>query len=417
MSGRSGLSLTAAPNIQRVYYGLTALNTLAASFIWGVNTLFLLDAGLTNSEAFAANAFFTLGQVIFEIPTGVVADTVGRRASYLIGSATLFITTLLYFWLWKSGGPFYAWALVSVFLGLGFTFFSGATEAWLVDALDFTVFKGEVEDVFARGQIAGGVAMLIGSTLGGFIAERSNLGAPYLVRAVILLISFGAAWISMRDLGFTPRKPESVLKETKAILKNSLRGGLGVRPVRWMMLMAPFMAGVSFFGFYAAQPLLLELYGDQKAFGIAGAVAALVALSQIAGGLLAPYVRKFFAFRSQVLALIVVGSVILLACAGLTRNFCLVILFLSVWGLLGATMIPIRRAYLNQLILSRERATILSFDGMMSSLGGTLIQPGLGRAADVFGYSTSFVIAGALQILALPFVYLIRKENSPADRN
>ena len=64
-------------------------NTLAASFIWGINTLFLLDAGLSNLEAFAANAFFTAGMVVFEVPTGVVADTWGRRTSYLLGTLTL----------------------------------------------------------------------------------------------------------------------------------------------------------------------------------------------------------------------------------------------------------------------------------------------------------------------------------------
>ena len=69
-------------------------NTLAASLIWGVNTLFLLDAGLSNLEAFAANAFFSAGMLIFEIPTGVVADTVGRRASYLLGTVTLAVNGL-----------------------------------------------------------------------------------------------------------------------------------------------------------------------------------------------------------------------------------------------------------------------------------------------------------------------------------
>jgi hypothetical protein len=49
----------------------------AASFIWGINTIFLLDAGLSNLEAFAANAFFTGGMVLFEVPTGIVADTIG----------------------------------------------------------------------------------------------------------------------------------------------------------------------------------------------------------------------------------------------------------------------------------------------------------------------------------------------------
>ena len=82
--------------VQGTYYTLMLGNTLAASFIWGINTLFLLDAGLSNTEAFAANAFFTLGQVIFEVPTGVVADTRGRRFSFMLGAGTLLMATLLY---------------------------------------------------------------------------------------------------------------------------------------------------------------------------------------------------------------------------------------------------------------------------------------------------------------------------------
>ena len=67
--------------IQRTYYLLMLGATLANSAIWGINTIFLLDAGLSNFEAFTANAFFTAGMVIFEVPTGIVADTVGRRFS------------------------------------------------------------------------------------------------------------------------------------------------------------------------------------------------------------------------------------------------------------------------------------------------------------------------------------------------
>jgi hypothetical protein len=73
--------------------------------------------------------------VLFEVPTGIVADTVGRRASYLLGTVTLAVSTLLYVLLWQVGAPFAAWAVVSILIGLGFTFFSGAVEAWLVDVL------------------------------------------------------------------------------------------------------------------------------------------------------------------------------------------------------------------------------------------------------------------------------------------
>src|SRR5918911_589018 len=95
--------------IERTYLLLMVGNTLAASFIWGINTIFLLDAGLSNLEAFAANAFFTAGMVLFEVPTGIVADTAGRRMSYLLGTLTLSISTLLYVLLWQVRAPFVAW--------------------------------------------------------------------------------------------------------------------------------------------------------------------------------------------------------------------------------------------------------------------------------------------------------------------
>src|SRR4029079_1012894 len=105
---------------------------------------------------------FAAGMVLFEVPTGIVADTVGRRASYLLGTVTLSASTLLYVLLWQLEAPFWQWAVVSILIGLGFTFFSGAVEAWLVDALSATGFTGELESVFARGQVVTGAAMLTG---------------------------------------------------------------------------------------------------------------------------------------------------------------------------------------------------------------------------------------------------------------
>src|SRR5687767_11936118 len=120
--------IVTAASVRRTFYILGFGNTFAASLIWGVNTIFLLDAGLNNLEAFAANAFFTAGMVLFEVPTGIVADMWGRRTSFLLGTVTLAVTTVLYVVLWEIEAPFWEWAGVSLLLGLGFTFFSGATE-------------------------------------------------------------------------------------------------------------------------------------------------------------------------------------------------------------------------------------------------------------------------------------------------
>ena len=172
-------------SIIRIYLLLMLGNTLAASFIWGINTIFLLDAGLTNLEAFAANAFFTAGMVLFEVPTGIVADTVGpahvvparhRHAVRLDPALRRCCGRSRR----RSGSG--RWSRSCS--GLGFTFFSGAVEAWLVDALERDGLRRATwSPSSARGQIVSGAAMLTGAVAGGVLAEVVSLGLPFVLRA------------------------------------------------------------------------------------------------------------------------------------------------------------------------------------------------------------------------------------------
>jgi MFS family permease len=401
--------------VQRTYLLLTLLTTLATSFIWGINTLFLLDAGLSNVEAFSANAFFALGQVIFEVPTGVVADTRGRRFSFLLGAATLLLSTLLYLVMWQVHAPFAGWALASILLGLGFTFFSGATEAWLVDALHATGYTGSLEAVFGRAQTVGGIAMLGGSVAGGFIAQATNLGVPFLFRAGMLGVTLVVAWWFMRDLGFTPVRGASPVRAVRNVLRGSIDGGFRNPPVRWLMLAAPFSAGVGFYAFYAMQPYLLQLYGDKTAYGVAGLAAAMVAGAQIAGGLLSVRVRRLFKRRTDAILLGTAVNVVLMILIGLTTSFAIALILLAVWCLTFAVQGPLRQAYVNGLIPSAQRATVLSFDNLMGSAGGVVAQPALGRVADLSGYGASYLVSGAIQAAAIPFIFLARRERASSD--
>jgi MFS family permease len=402
-------------SVQRVYLLLLLGNTLAASLIWGINTIFLLDAGLSNLEAFAANAFFTAGMVIFEVPTGIVADTIGRRVSYLLGTITLTVSTLLYVLLWQVDAPFWQWALVSLLLGLGFTFFSGAVEAWLVDALTATGFTGPLESVFGRGQIVTGVAMLSGSLAGGLIAAQVSLGAPFVLRGVILAVMFAVAFKVMHDIGFKPEPGGRPLTEMRRIASASIEYGWKVPAVKWLMVEALFTGGVGIYAFYALQPYLLELYGDPEAYQVAGLVAAIVAAAQILGGALAPRIRRLFHRRTSGLIATASLSVVALAVMGAVESFSVVLAMTVVWALLFAATMPIRQAYINGMIPSRQRATILSFDSLMSSSGGVWTQPLLGRAADVWGYAPSYLISAGISTLAVPFLALSRRQNAPAD--
>ena len=401
--------------VERTYLVLTLLTTLAASFIWGINTIFLLDAGLSNVEAFAANAFFTVGMVIFEIPTGVVADTRGRQFSYVLGAATLIVSTLLYYAMWQVHAPLFGWAVASILLGLGFTFFSGATEAWLVDALTATGFTGHLEHVFGRAQTVGGASTLVGAVAGGLIAQATNLGVPYIIRAAMLGVALVVALRFMRDIGFTPDREVRPMKAVRNVLRGSIDGGFRNPPVRWLMLAAPFTAGTGIYLFYAAQPYLLELFGDKTAYAVAGLAAAIFAGVQIAAGLMVPWLARIFHRRTDALIGGAVLGIGLLALLGLHPGFAVALVLLAGWSFVFAITRPMRSAFLNGVIPSEQRATVLSFDSLMGSAGGVVAQPALGRVADVNGYAASYLVSAGIQMLALPFVLLARREKAASD--
>jgi MFS family permease len=257
--------------------------------------------------------------------------------------------------------------------------------------------------------------MLVGSVAGGVIAQVTDLGVPYIVRAALLGVTVVVAWLFMKDIGFTPERGATPIRAVRTVLDGAIQGGLRNRPVRWLMLAAPFTTGVGFYAFYALQPYLLELYGDPEAYQVAGLVAAIVAGSQILGGLTAPRIRRLFQRRTSALIAIATLSTASLALIGVADSFWPVIGLIAAWGLLFAANMPIRQAYLNGMIPSQQRATIISFDSLMSSSGGVWTQPALGRAADAWGYAPTYLIGAAISAVAVPALALSRREDAPAD--
>jgi MFS family permease len=100
---------------------------------------------------------------------------------------------------------------------------------------------------------------------------------------------------------------------------------------------------------------------------------------------------------------------------GWTTSFAVALLLLAGWALVFAFEMPFRQAFINGLIPSEQRATVLSFDNLMGSVGGVVAQPALGRSADLYGYGASYMIAAGVQALAVPFVFLARREHAASD--
>src|SRR5688572_744601 len=291
----------ASSSVERTYYLIAGVYTLSASLIWGVNTMFLLGAGLSLMQAFLANAIFTGSMALFEVPTGIVADTRGRRASFLLSVSLLIVGTLAYVAVGEFGGGMTGIVAASVILGLGYTFYSGAVEAWLVDALKASGYDGALDRVLARGSAISSIAMLVGSVAGGLLGSL-HLSVPYLVRSALLLAAFFIGYRAMHDTGFTVRAVlwGEVPREMARVGRESLQFGWREPHARLAILAGAMPAIVLAWGYHAWQPYFLQLLGmtDVRVLGF---VAAAVSLAMAAGSWLVERLTRFCGRRTTML--------------------------------------------------------------------------------------------------------------------
>jgi MFS family permease len=397
------------------YYTYAGIYTLAASIIWGINTLFLLDAGLSIAQVFIANAAFSVGTVLFEIPTGVVADTIGRRTSFLLSLVVLAASTLAYVGLAHAGAGIVAFSIASIFIGLGFTFYTGAMEAWLVDGVQALGYSGDMDGIFANAQIIGGVAMLVG-TIGGGLLGQIDLALPFIVRSVLLLVLLGLAFFGMHDIGFQPRKVtwRTLPSEAGAVASAGVRHGWRSRPLRLIMVAGAIQSGFFMWAWYAWQPYFLDLL-ERDAVWVAGVVAAMLSLAMIAGNSLVKFFMRYCGRRTTLLLWTAAGFSVASIGVGLATSFPVALLFLLLSAIAMGVQMPVRQAFIHAIAPSQERATVVSFDSMISGVGGVAGQTGLGIYSEKHGYAAVYVVGGAIVALAAPFVIAARRMKPPAD--
>ena len=181
------------------------------------------------------------------------------------------------------------------------------------------------------------------------------------------------------------------------------------------MLTAPFTGAVDDLRLLCDAALPARVVGERASVAIAGLAAAIVAGAQIAGGLLVPHLRRLFRRRTVVLLCGTIVSVAVLAIIGLAPRFWVVITLLSLWGLMFAALTPVRQSYLNALIESKQRATVLSFDSLLGSSGAAGASAGSREGGGRLGLSSLISPTAAIQALALPFYWLAVRERTAAD--
>lgn len=410
------------------YLLTNGLFTLATSLIWAINTIFLMQrGGMTIFQVMLLNSIFLVAQMFCEVPTGVIADTIGRRASYLLAIATIGVSTLIYVAAPLVGWGFAGFAVGSAILGLGFTFQTGAVDAWMVDALDATGYAEPKERVFARGQMAFGAALLVGSLLGGFLGQI-DLVIPYLARAAVLVLAFILVLLLIHDEGFVPRplKISSFGTETRKIFSAGVRYGWGSRVVRPLLFVSLVTGVTGMYAFYSWQPYLLGLLG-RNAVWLLGVVQAGSSLAMILGNALVPRFMRRGGTRRDAAKVLAVGS---LAIAGFTAAIALVGVVYRQPGLLPAAVAitlwvawsvvfgvtgPIRSGFINEHIPSAQRATVLSLDSLFGDTGGALGTPVLGWVTGVYGYPAAWLIGAGFYAASAP-LYLASSSAVAAER-
>jgi MFS family permease len=303
-----------------------------------------------------------------------------------------------------------------VILGLGFTFYSGAVEAWLVDALKAAGYGEELDPVFARAEMVAGAAMLLG-TVGGGLLGQLDLAIPYWVRAALVLMAFGVGLRWMHDSGFTPRSLQlrGIIAEMRKVGRAGLRYGWRAPPMRLLMSHALLLSGFFFWAWYAWPPYFLGLFG-RDAVWLAGVIAALFSLAGIAGNALVSLLARPGRRRTTILLGASTVLAATMAGTGFIQFFWLTVPLFLTGAVAAGVLEPVRQSYLHKSIPSSERATLVSFDALMASLGSIGWQVGLGYLSQRRSVPAGFILGGVAMLLALPIFGRLRRLEQPADR-
>lgn len=423
----------AANGIRRRFYLVTGAHTLAASLIWGVNTLFLLGSGLSVFQAFLVNAIFTAAMTLFEIPTGAVADARGRRVSLRWSAVFLLLGTLGYLAAGTWNGGVWGFAVASVVLGIGYTFFSGAAEAWVVDELKSVGEEAGLERLFARSGMTASATMLIGTIIGGILGTV-DLRIPYIIRAGLFVIMLGITLFGMTEKGWKPDgETMGAVERIRRTATDSMAYGWRVKSLRRLMTVSLILGSFMMWGFYALQPYVTGLAGRPGAAWIAGVVTAMVSLSQMGGQALAGRRSPASGTGPSLVAGRLAGAIgvsafgaFLVGAAGLpfvaawigrggSLALCLGGLLLMM-GSIGYYM-PFQRSAFHRRIPSEKRATVLSLDSLVGNAGAIVGQPILGRVTDGVGFPAGYFTGTALTLLTLPVLAAFGRSESEENRS
>jgi hypothetical protein len=388
---------------QRVWLGYMGVEGFAFALGWTIAPIFFVrELGLSPLELVLAGTALEIAFFAMEIPTGVVADTYGRRLSVILGSVGLgigFVATGLANGVWLVLGA-------AAFMGFTWTFRSGAEEAWITDE----VGPGRAGRAFQLGAQAQRVGALLG--IGAAVGlALVDLRLPIVLGGVVLLLLAAVLALVMPETGFRSARAADV-SAAASMVATARTGGSLVRrtPILLLIVGIGFFLGASDEGFdrlWEAQFLLevgVPAFGgldDVVWFGVLGAGSILLSIL-----VAQPLVRRFGEMGPQRLArsLLVFDALRILALLAFAFAGSFALAVAAFWGarLARSLASPVHQTWLNANVQdSSVRATVISMTNVFESAGEWGGGPVLGGIGNVFGVRAAIAGAAAALLPAL----------------
>ena len=372
-----------------------------ASFFWTLSftvaaVFFVLELGLTPLELVLVGTAMELAVFVFEVPTGIVADTYGRKRSVVLGMLVIGVSFLLV------GTAATAVAAIAAYCvwGFGWTFLSGAFDAWLADE----VGEENVGPIYHRGAQFDRLASLlaIGVSVG---LAHIDLRTPILVAGAGTVALGLVLLVAMPETGFRPRPREG----RSHFAGMAATGREGVRVVRGRPLLLAVLGIAAFGGMWSEtfdrlwqahflEDVGLPAVGDLDPvvwFGVLNAGILVLALV-IASPLAARLERAGQATAAR--ALFVLDAFLLLSALAFALAGSLWLAVAAFWATMVARNVagPVFRTWIQRSVGETEaRATVLSITNQADAVGQWTGGPGLGALGNAFGIRTALV-AGSL---------------------
>lgn len=376
------------------YILFVILLSLAQSFFFAIYQVFLASRGMNFLQMNLINSFYMLSIFFFEIPTGAFADIFGRKKSIVVGSFILSASFLIYF----LSGNFWLFVAAEVVGALGKTFLSGAVEAWVVDSLDFHKYEGKIENVFKREAQFSQVAIIVGSVAGAYVG-KVDISYPWLLSAGATMFVGIFALFSLKEKYFVKKKFKVSFAPIKNVAIDSIKYGLGNKSILYVIAFGAILS-ISIQGLNMQWPFVFQGYGlDVSKLGW---IFSGISISTFLGGWLSVRFAEMIGKEKEAIIVSQVITTIGMIVASTMIGFIPVMggFFLHEMG--RGMFKPLKQTYMSHRIVGNKRATILSFDSMISMGGAGLGLILSGYLANSHSVSLSWLVSGIILGASIP---------------